>query len=216
MRIHGHRDGAKQLTTGLIRAGVPMPYAYKPLHLAGLGHAFTNTLLFLDCDRRGFPHPVVPFHVNCYGSMVMRSHGAVAHLFKTEPEPQLPDPPAPTPALCMSVGAALARVIQASPYRVVLMASSSWSHCFLSPVGGWVIPDHVADREMLAALRRADWDAWRNRSLEQIERAGHHELLNWMVLAGAMAELDRKPTIDDWVETYIFQSDKCFASFAVN
>jgi hypothetical protein len=197
-----------------------MPYAYKPLHLAGhgagLGHAFTNTLLFLDCDRRGFPHPVVPFHVNCYGSMVMRSAGAVAHLFKTEPEPSLPDPPAPTPALCMSVGAALARVIQASPYRVVVMASSSWSHCFLSPVGGWVIPDHVADREMLAALRRADWDVWRNRSLEQIERAGHHELLNWMVLAGAMAELDRKPVIDDWVETYIFQSDKCFASFAVN
>jgi hypothetical protein len=37
-----------------------------------------------------------------------------------------------------------------------------------------------------------------------------------MVLAGAMAELDRKPVIDDWVETYIFQSDKCFASFAVN
>jgi hypothetical protein len=37
-----------------------------------------------------------------------------------------------------------------------------------------------------------------------------------MVLAGAMAELDAKPTIDDWVETYIFQSDKCFASFAVN
>ena len=96
------------------------------------------------------------------------------------------------------------------------MASSSWSHCFLSPVGGWVIPDHAADREMLAALRRADWDAWRNRSLEQIERAGHHELLNWMVLVGAIAELGRKPVIDDWVETYIFQSDKCFASFAVN
>jgi hypothetical protein len=37
-----------------------------------------------------------------------------------------------------------------------------------------------------------------------------------MVLAGAMAELGHKPVIDDWVETYIFQSDKCFASFAVN
>jgi len=40
--------------------------------------------------------------------------------------------------------------------------------------------------------------------------------LNWMVLAGAMAELHAKPSIDDWVETWIFQSDKCFASFAVN
>ena len=94
MRIHGHRDGAKQLTAGLLRDGVAMPYAYKPLHLAGLGHAFTNTLLFLDCDRRDFPHPVVPFHVNCYGSMVMRSAGAIAHLFETDPEPSLPDPPA--------------------------------------------------------------------------------------------------------------------------
>ncbi len=52
----------------------------------------------------------MPFHVNCYGSMVMRSAGATAHLFKTDPEPSLPDPPAPSPALCMSVGAALARV----------------------------------------------------------------------------------------------------------
>ena len=69
---------------------------------------------------------------------------------------------------------------------------------------------------MLAALRRADYDAWRNRSLEEIERAGQHELLNWMALAGAMHELGRKPVIDDYVETYIFQSDKCFASFAVN
>jgi hypothetical protein len=116
----------------------------------------------------------------------------------------------------MSVGAALARVIRASPYRVAVMASSSWSHCFLSPVGGWVIPDHAADREMLASLRRADWNAWRNRSLEQIELAGHHEMLNWMVLAGAMEELRAMPVIDDWVETYIFQSDKCFASFAMN
>src|SRR4029450_5235411 len=107
-------------------------------------------------------------------------------------------PPAPSPALCMSVGAALAQVIQASPYRIVLMASSSWSHCFLSPVGGWVIPDHAADREMLAALRRGGWNAWRNCRREKIERPGHHELLNWMVLAGSMAELGRKPVIDDW------------------
>ena len=36
-----------------------------------------------------------------------------------------------------------------------------------------------------ATVKHADWDTWRNRNLEQIERAGHHELLNWMVLAGA-------------------------------
>jgi hypothetical protein len=33
----------------------------------------------------------------------------------------------------MDVGAAIAEVLAASPYRVALVASSSWSHCFLSP-----------------------------------------------------------------------------------
>ena len=214
-RMRGHRRAAKHFTTELIRAGVPMPYAYKPLHMAEhgakLGHAFTNTLLFLDVDRRGFPHPVVPFHVNCYGSTVIASKGGLQHLFETVRAE--PDPPAPTPALCMEVGAKLARIAAESPYRVVLMASSSWSHCFLSPVGGWVIPDHAADRQMLAALSRGDYEFWRNRSLDEIELAGHHEMLNWMVLAGAMAELGRKPVIEDYVETWIFQSNKCFASF---
>ena len=45
---------------------------------------------------------------------------------------------------------------------------------------------------------------------------GHHELLNWHVLAGAMGTLQRKPEILDYVETFIFQSDKCFAVFPPN
>jgi hypothetical protein len=31
--------------------------------------------------------------------------------------------------------------------------------------------------------------------------------------AGAMAELGRKPTETAWVETYLFNSNKCFAYF---
>jgi hypothetical protein len=38
-------------------------------------------------------------------------------------------------------------------------------------------------------------------------------MLNWMVLLGAMEELGRHVVIHDYVETYIFQSEKCFASF---
>jgi hypothetical protein len=36
------------------------------------------------------------------------------------------------------------------------------------------------------------------------------------VLVGAMATLKRKPEIIDYVETFIFQSDKCFAAFPPN
>ena len=57
----GHPEAAKLLATRLLQMGYPMPYAYKTLHYQGLPHAFLNTLLFLDYDRKGFDFPVIPF-----------------------------------------------------------------------------------------------------------------------------------------------------------
>ena len=48
---------------------------------ADLAHAFTNTLLYLDWDRRGFPWPVIPFAINCYGSDLIHAQGGMAALF---------------------------------------------------------------------------------------------------------------------------------------
>ena len=153
--LRGHREGAKYLATGLLERGIAMPYAYKTLHSPTLAHGFNYTALFLDVDRRGFDHPIVPLHVNCYGSMVIKAEGAFSHLFKDLPDDGLlPDPPGPNPALCHEVGAKLAETLIDSPYRSVIMASSSWSHCFLSPNSGWVVPDFEADSSMLAALTR--------------------------------------------------------------
>ena len=217
MTVHGHREGAKYLTAGLLERGVAMPYAYKMLHSPILAHGFNYTVLYLDCDRKGFPHPIVPFHVNCYGSAVISAGGAFTHLFK-EPakEEGLPDPPGPNPALCHEVGRRMAQALAASPYRVVIMASSSWSHCFLSTNTGYVIPDQKSDRMMLDALETGDYKVWRSRTIEEVEAAGHHEMLNWHVLVGAMDELKRKPIINEYVESWIFQSDKCFAVFPPN
>jgi hypothetical protein len=39
-------------------------------------------------------------------------------------------------------------------------------------------------------------------------------MLNWMCLAGAMAELKRQPDAARFVQTYIFNSNKCFAAFS--
>ncbi len=211
--FHGHRDGAKHLATGLLNRGVAMPYAYKLLHSPVLAHGFNYTALYLDLDRRGFPYPIIPFHVNCYGSAVISARGAFAHLFEEAEENGLPDPPGPNPAMCHEVGAKMAETLADSPYRCVIMASSSWSHCFLSTNTGYVIPDFESDRMMLEALKEGDYDVWRQRTIEETEAAGHHEMLNWHVLAGAMETLGRKPDIIDYVETFIFQSDKCFAVF---
>jgi hypothetical protein len=214
LHVRGHLDGARAIARGLLERDVDMPYAYRTLHHDGLAHAFTNTILYLDWDRRGFPHPVVPLQVNCYGSSVIATRGGFAHLLTSEAPPsRFEDPPAPSPKRCMDVGAKLAEALAESPWRVALIASSSWSHAFLTPHGGYLWPDLDADRVLFEALRRGDYDAWRGRSLEEYEAAGQHELLNWCLLLGAMERLGRKPVVLDWIESHVFNSNKCFAIF---
>jgi len=141
----GHRPAAKLLTGGLLDEGFDVSYAYRPLHHP-LGHAFMNTLLFLDYDRQGFPYPVVPFQVNCYGRRVIAQRGGLGGVASLRAEDL--DPPSPSPARCFDLGGASARVLSASPWRVALIASSSWSHAFLTPKHHLLYPDVEADRAM--------------------------------------------------------------------
>ncbi len=60
----GHGRAARFLLNRLCEGGTPLPYAYRLRYRLGLAHAFINTLLFLDFERKGFDYPVVPFHVN--------------------------------------------------------------------------------------------------------------------------------------------------------
>ena len=203
----GHKDGARALVSGMIDRGVDMAYAYRPLHEPGLGHAILNTLLYLDYDRQGFDYPVVPFLVNCYGSRVIRNRGG-----STEYSPD-PDPPGPSPKRCMEVGAAAAQALQESPWRVAVIASSSWSHGFLVEKHHWLWPDVDSDRARFEELKAGDYQAWGRISTAQVEDAGQQEMLNWMCLAGAMDTLNYKPEILDYVETYVFNSNKCLAIF---
>jgi hypothetical protein len=190
-----------------------MAYAYKPLHHK-LAHAFTNTFLYLDWDRKGFPYPVVPFAINCYGSNLLHAKGGTSALFMPPRDPSIAaDPPSPHPWRCMEVGKAVAETLAQSPWRVALIASSSWSHCFLSPTNGYLWPDHKADRLLFDALSQRDYDTWRKRPLAAMEQAGQHEMLNWCALMGAMEALDRRPVVHDYVETHIFMSEKCFVSY---
>jgi len=207
-RYPGNTKAARALVTGLIDQGIDMSYAYKPLHQPGLGHAILNTLLYLDYDRdKEFKYPVVPVLVNCYGSKVIRNRGGSMEYEKE------PDPPGPSPKRCMEVGAATAKVLKDSPWRVALIASSSWSHAFLTEKNHWLYPDIESDRARFEELKDGDYAAWSRISTPQIEDAGQQEMLNWMCLAGAMSELGRKPEIIDYYETYIFNSTKCLAVF---
>ncbi|MGH7396496.1 MAG: extradiol ring-cleavage dioxygenase [Candidatus Rokuibacteriota bacterium] len=211
-RIEGHREAGKYLARRLLEQGVDMPYAYRPLHHQGLAHAFLNTVLFLDYDRVGFPYPVLAFQVNCYGRRVIAQRGFRGSLASPLADADL-DPPSPAPKRCMEVGAATARAMRESPWRVALVASSSWSHAFLTDKNHQLFPDIAADRRLYEALRLGDYETWRNVPLAAIEDSGQQEMLNWYMLAGAMEELGRKPDECDFVETWSFNSNKCFAVF---
>jgi len=207
-RIKGNRAAAKYLASRLIDAGFDAAYSYKPLHHP-LGHAFANAIFYLDYDRAGFPYSIIPFAINCYGRRVIAQRGGLP-VFDNPPSEADLDPPAPTPARLFDLGAATARILQASPWRVALLASSGWSHAFLTAKNHFLYPDTPADRRMYEALRAGRYDEWRQYSAAAVEESGQQELLNWMCLAGALSELGRKPKETELIDTWIFNSSKCF------
>ncbi len=206
----GHPEAARFLVNQLNAAGIDVPYAYRLRYRRGLAHAFINTLMYLDCERTGFDYPVIPFHVNCYGGEVIRLRGGLLAAAEACGEP---DPGAPSAQSCFDIGRAVARIFDKSKYRVALVASSSWSHAFLTGKTHWLYPDHASDRQRLAELRDNRFAAWGKLDRETIESAGQQEFLNWVCLAGAMSEVKRKAEVVDYVETHVLNSNKCFALF---
>jgi hypothetical protein len=207
--IRGHRPFARHLVEALMARGVDVPYAYEPLHHPGFAHAFLNTVLYLDYDRAGFDYPVVAFPLNCYGRKVISYQGNITPLGV---EREL-DPPSPSPSRIMDVGAAVARICADSPYRVALVASSSWSHSFLVDSTFRLFPDSAADERMYAALVAGDHAVWQHTTLEDAEKAGQQELLNWWALMGAMRELGVAPSWTSFAASNIFVSNKVFAIY---
>jgi hypothetical protein len=100
--------------------------------------------------------------------------------------------------------------------RVALVASSSWSHAFLNDKDWHLRPDTVADLRLYEAFTRGDYHTWETVTSREIVDAGQHEMLNWFCLAGAMRELGTPLTWSAFVETDVFNSNKCFAVFDAN
>ena len=207
-RVPGTPKAAKYLASRLIEAGFDSAYAYKPLHHP-LGHAFANAILYLDYDRAGFAHSIIPFAINCYGRRVIAQRGGLP-VFDNPPADADLDPPAPTPRRLFDLGAAAAEILSESPWRSVILASSGWSHAFLTAKNYFLYPDTPADKTMYDALRAGDYDTWRNYPAASIEDSGQQEMLNWMCLAGALSQLKRKPRETDFIDTWIMNSSKCF------
>ena len=210
LRVRGHREAAMALARHLLEQEFDIAYASETRSERGLAHSFNNTIVYLDRERRGFAYPVLPFHVNCYGNQIMRA--ANPHASGAQLASQL-SPPSPSPRRCFEIGRATARFFARSRWRVALVASSSWSHATLTAKHGRLYPDIDADRELHQDLLAGRFVRWAELPLARIEDAGQHEVLNWICLAGAMTELGQQAEVVDFVESYVFNSCKCFTLF---
>jgi catalytic LigB subunit of aromatic ring-opening dioxygenase len=91
-------------------------------------------------------------------------------------------PNPPLPRRCARLGAALKELIESypEPLRVGVLASGGLSH---------FVVDEDLDRAVIAALRRKDLD-WLAGLDPRRLKAGSSEIRNWIVAAGAAAELE--------------------------
>jgi len=201
--IPGHPEAATFLAKELIGRGFDVACSFKFHHAETANHAFVRTVLYLDYDQKGFGYPIIPFHVNCYGSDLWRNiRGS---------RPATPPPPSPPAWRCYDLGKAVAQIFEHSPWRVALIGSSSWSHAFLTDKHHGVYPDVEADRQRYHDVRDGKLRSWRDLSPEDIRASGQHEILNWICLAGAME--GRAAQVAAYSETYIFNSSKAVVIF---
>lgn len=210
--VRGHARFGRDLAAALLDDDIDVAYAYEPRADRPFPHAIANTVMFLDYHRRGFPYAVVPFTVNCYGRLAIGRRGGMARFAADDGLPPL-DPPSPTPRRCVQLGRAVARAALASDLRVALIASSSWSHGFLHDRGWRIYPDNASDREYYASLIDGSHGRWHDATLADVEASGQQEMLNWFCLVGAVEEAGLGLAWSTYVETFVFNSNKCFAVF---
>jgi hypothetical protein len=211
--LHGDAEGARRLADGLIGRGFDVAYSYQKRSGAPFPHAILNTQLFLDYPNAGsrFDYRIIPITVNCYGQHAIARRGGLAR-FAAIADERL-DPSGPTPARCFALGRAIAQAFRDTDLRVALVASSSWSHAFLTDKTWHITPDTEADLRLYDLFAAGDYAKWKETTTAEIVDSGQHEMLNWFCLTGAADELGLDLTWSELVVTDVFNSNKCFAAF---
>jgi hypothetical protein len=210
--IRGHVTAATHITHQLVRKNFDIAASWHLPHGETYPHAFYNTVDFLSFDGQGFPWPVVPVHVNCYGVDLRVPKDQFPQPNEDEGTMEgmrITPPPSPTPRRCYDLGKAIAQTIEDSPWRAVIIGSSSWSHASLTKKHYFLYPDIAADRSRKADLQSGNMTGWRDLDGDDLVRSGQHEFLNWVCLAGGME--GRKPEIIAYCEAHIFNSSRIIA-----
>src|ERR1700682_2408822 len=211
--LHGDADGARRRASDLICRGFDIAYSYQKRSAAPFPHAIVNTQLFLDYPNAGsaFEYRLIPITVNCYGQHAIARRGGLARFAEIATERL--DPVGPSPARCFALGRAVAQSFADTDLRVALVASSSWSHAFLTDKTWHITPDTEADLRLYDLFAAGDYAKWKETTTAEIVDSGQHEMLNWFCLTGPADELGLELAWSELVITDVFNSNKCFAVF---
>src|SRR6266850_539048 len=195
-----HADAAIAIRDGLIRRGFDIA-STNDLSSAhwqhGLPHAHANTQLFLrNEDGR---HPLIPLFVNCYGPDLAIFDPAA----RKDPTQAASYPAAPSSRRLYAMGEAIREIVEASPYRVLVCPSSTWSHTWLTSRYDRMRMDVEGNTEIMRWLERGEGHRLRDYDSPELEANGDHELRNWIIAAGAMGSRKLEVTWyrASWVST---------------
>ncbi len=151
----------EELANSILEEGLEAEFDLAMSWEASLDHAFLSPVMTMHAGS--VPPPLVPIWVNCFVA------------------------PQPTPRRCFAFGRHIARVIERSPWNVGIIATGGMSHfpgLSLARVGQ---SDPAFDRKVLEWLEAGDHEALCKLTMAELHEAGEHELLNWMVVVGAVS-----------------------------
>jgi 2,3-dihydroxyphenylpropionate 1,2-dioxygenase len=152
-----HEDLANRVLEEGMEAGIDFAASWS----APLDHAFLSPVSVL-CGEAPVP-PLVPVWVNCFVA------------------------PQPSARRCIEVGRHIGRVIADGPWRVAMIATGGLSHFPALSLARLGTSDPAFDRRVIAALEAGDEHALRQLPMKELHETGSHELLNWLVLVGAVS-----------------------------
>lgn len=193
---------ATALRDGLIRSGFDVASTNDLAHPCwehGLGHAHANTQLFLRNDDGHYP--IIPLIVNCYGRD-LNLFGTGAGV-SPDAESASGYPPAATSRRLYDLGRAIGAILDRRSERVLVCASSTWSHTWLASRFDRTRMDSEGNLEKLDWLIRGEGERLADYDSPGIEANGDHELRNWIVAAGIVGARPFEVTFQttSWVST---------------
>ena len=208
--VPGHQEGALYLARGLQSEGFDPTYSVESMAPNGLAHTFGGVFTHLDWDKHEYATPVIPVSVDMFGFMRVRTAAGL-----TDWDESMPTPISPKRAF--ELGRATARVFKASPWRVALVAGTSWSHTNNTASSrNWVHPDHANDVKRHTEWANNQFDKWGdNWTFKEMEEYGQWELLCWIMLAGAMTEIGAKIVHSDIQLNWVFNDNWVNTIFSV-